>query len=425
MKKKIVTMLLAVVMALSVTACGEKEVVSTNYEDFEDGEKDKDKDTDESETKETEEETKEVENGPEVRLGGDFDEGYEGYEYLYCEMLMTESKENQETGKMESQKLYVFIPNGDYSSVNRDTAYADSLGVNFRVSLNPYIRYDAEDYLPEENLAKFLEDEYDAFYSTQYRDLVVSGVEKADDGVRATANYCYYDEWNDTFIPIYCTYYLVELSKDMTVLVEVEVDAENVTGKTDALLAELEDFYGFDVDWDKDAAEKKLSAFLASGAADVNEIATGFLICELPAGWKQDYGYGDYSVYAYAPDGDVDAAGCVITFDYEYMGLDSFDIEDELKTQEDIDSYTAYLEETLGEKVTDVEVTYCGDTKLGKTMKISYKTVDGSYEDNTCVYMATKGDYVYTMQTIALPDCGYDMDAIAESVLANCTVREY
>lgn len=424
MKKKIVTMLLAMVMALSVTACGEKEVVSTNYDDIEEGDKDKDKDTEKNETKETQEETKVDENVPEVRLGVEFDEEYEGYEYLYCEMLMTESEENPETGKMESQKIYVFIPNGDYSSVNRDTAYADCLGVNFRVSLNPYIRYNAEDYLPEENLAKFLEDEYDAFYSTQYRDLVVSDVESTGDGVRATANYCYYDEWNNQFIPIYCTYYLVELSKDVTVLVEVEIDSEEVTGKTPALLAELESFYGFDIDWDKDAAQKKLEAFLASGEADVNEISTGFLICELPEGWKQDYGYGDYSVYAYAPDGDVDAAGCVITFNYEYMGLDSFDVAEELQTQEDIDSYTAYLKETLGEKVKDIEVSYCGETNLGNTMKISYKTVDGDYEDSTCVYMATRGDYVYTMQTIALPDCGYDMDAIAQNVLDNCTVRE-
>ena len=106
MKKKIVTMLLAMVMALSVTACGEKEVVSTNYDDIEEGDKDKDKDTEKNETKETQEETKVDENVPEVRLGGEFDEEYEGYEYLYCEMLMTESEENPETGKMESQKLF-------------------------------------------------------------------------------------------------------------------------------------------------------------------------------------------------------------------------------------------------------------------------------------------------------------------------------
>ena len=426
MKKKIITVLLAMVMALSVTACGEKEIVSTDYEDMEDKEKDDTKETEETdadETKETEEDEKKPASG--VVLGGVFEEDYDGFEFLYCEMLMTESEENEETGKKESKKLNVFIPNGEYSSVNRDTAYADDLGVSFRVSLNPYIQYEQENYTVEENLEQFLADEFDAFYSTEFKGLEISPVEVNGDSARATVSYCYYDEWNEQYIPYFCTYYLTELSNDMTVLVEVEINSEDVTGKTDGMLSELESFYGFDIEWDESAAQTKLDAFLASGDADVNMVSTGFLLFELPAGWEQDYDYGDYSEYAFAPDGDVDAAGCVISFSQEYMGDDSFDIENELQSEEDIASYTAYLEETLGEEVTDVAVSYYGETNIGKMMKISYKTVDDDYEDITCVYMATMDSYAYMIQTIALPDCGVDMNAVVEGVLASCTLRTY
>mgnify|MGYP003294116146 CR=1 FL=1 len=181
MKKKIVMVLLAMTMAFSVTACGSiKDVVSTKYEDEKDedeDEKDEDdgkedskqdleeikedndnkennddkEDNDTDETKDNEDEEKKPVSG--VVLGGEFDKDYDGFEYIYCETLMTESEENESTGKMESESLLVFIPKADYASVNRDTAYAEDMGVDFRVTLNPYIRYEEEDYLPEENLA--------------------------------------------------------------------------------------------------------------------------------------------------------------------------------------------------------------------------------------------------------------------------------
>lgn len=44
-----------------------------------------------------------------------------------------------------------------------------------------------------------------------------------------------------------------------------DVSADEVTGKTPELLEELEAFYQFEIDWDKDAAQKKLEDYEASG----------------------------------------------------------------------------------------------------------------------------------------------------------------
>ena len=435
MKKKVVMILLALTMALSVTACSSKEVVSTDYEDAENS-KDEDKDA-EKEEKDSEKEEKEDKEADETKdtkddeekpvssvvLGGEFEEDYNGFEYIYCETLMTESEENKETGKMESQKLQVFIPKGDYASVNRDTAYAEKLGVDFRITLNPYIRYDAEEYLPEENLAYYLEYNYDPFYHTDCRDIEISEVQELENGAYATVKYCYYDRWEENYIPIFCTYYLKELSKDVSVLVEIEVNAEDVTGKTDYLLEELESFYEIDVAWDKAEAQAKLDKFLATADTGTITVSTGFLLFELPAGWEQDYDYKNYMATAYAPDGDVDRTGCVIDIEREYMGSDSFDMADAMATEEDISAYRDYLKESLGDTAKDIVVEYYGETNFGNALKFSFRTVDGDYEDNTVVYLVTNGDYLYSIEAIAVSGCTEDVFTIAENILATGTVK--
>ncbi|MGN1147004.1 MAG: hypothetical protein ACI4TB_01190 [Lachnospiraceae bacterium] len=433
MKKKIVMVMLCMVMALSATACGMETVLSgqteTEESDKDRDDKDDDKDEDKDETKtEDKDETKEDEKDVEpekpvsgVVLGGEFEQDYDGFEYLYCETLMTESKENETTGKMESQSLNVFIPIGDYSSVNRDTAYSDKMGVEFRVTLNPYIRYDEDDYLPEENMQYYLDYEYDEFYCTNYKNVTLSEVEEAGDGVRACASYFYYDKWDDAYIPVYTTYFLRELSKDMEVLVEVEIHGDSTTGKTDALIAELEEFYGFDIAWDAKKAESDLEAFLATGVSDTQTVSTGYLLFELPMGWEQDYNYGDYSNYAYAPDGDASSAGCVISITREYMGMDSFDVSEFLKNEEETKEYLA---ETLGETASNIEIEDYGTTCLGNAVKVSFETKDGSYEDMNNVYFISNDDYVYTVVATAVSGCPEDVFTMTEEILANGKVKE-
>ena len=419
MKRKVASIITIGLCYLSLSACG-KEFISTNNDK---NEKMTNMDY-ETRSLETRSETgsnsleQDIEEVKGVFLGGDFETDYDGFTYLYCEELSTETTQNETTGKMEKQEIPVFIPIGDYSSVNRDTAYSEKMGVDFRVSLNPYIRYDGTDYLVSENLQYFLESEYDPFYSTDYKNLHISEIENTKDGAIATVSYCYYDQWNETYIPQYVTYYLNEVSKDITVLVEVKVDLAEATGKTPELLAELEEFYGFDIEWDEKEAKDMVEQFLADKDHQNETFSTGYLMFSLPSDWDRDYEYGNYSEYAYAPAGDAAFAGCVISFSREYMGSDSFNITDVLSSEEETEAYMEYLREILGEGVKQIDISDYGNTCMGNAIKVTYEITD-DMQGNVQWYMITDEDYAYSMQVVTLSDCDIDLSEIAENILKN------
>ena len=420
MKKKLIAGLLALAAALSVSACG------LGGEGFGDRESRRDRDTVESADEDEsgdqvdlEEESDAAQAEPDdsgesssqCTLGLEVDSDYDGFTYLYCETLMTESKENSETGKMESKSLNVFIPKGDYTSVNRDRAYTDYLGVDFTVALNPYIRYDQDDYLPEENLEYYLESEYDPFYYTDFKAIEVSGVEKEGPGTKATVKYCRYNSWDQEYIPVFATHYLVELTDDLTVLVDIKINYDEVTGKTAQLLQELSDFYGIDIEWSKEEAEKKLEAFLESPEADTNIVSTGYMIFELPKGWGQDWNWSDdYSDYCFAPDGDAQFAECVITVKREYQGSGSgFDVAQIVNSQEKMDEFAAMLEQ-MNELGLDIAAESYGDTVLGPALKLTTKVSYDDYDEYEEDYYMSYDGYMYYLQV------NYTTDTIVENI---------
>ena len=103
-----------------------------------------------------------------------------------------------------------------------------------------------------------MESSYDPFYTTEYRDLVVSKAKKVGkNAARATAEYCLHDDYDDCYETIFVTCYYTELDNGQKIFVETMVYADDVTGKTPELIEELEKFYQFDIDWDADRAAQK------------------------------------------------------------------------------------------------------------------------------------------------------------------------
>lgn len=421
MKRKILTLILAICVAMSATGCGESKGTFKYQIDEDMAEDIESEETEEKETTiELEEETKKTKKTGAV-LGGD-EENFDEYEYLYDEILMTESEENEESGKMESKKVTILLPIDDYTSVNRDYAYSNKLGVNFRVSLNPRFQYKQEDYLLSENLQAFLDSEFDEYYSTDYKDLVISEVEELDDNrVRATANYVEYDKWDEVYKPVYNTYYVVELEKDLSVLVEVEVDLAEVTGKTQQLIEELETFYEFDIDWDQAVAEKKVEDFLANDTGDTDSFSTGYLMFDLPKNWDEDRDFGDYSVDAYAPDGDSAFAECVVVIAREFMS-EEMDVTMLLKDEE----YTKeYLTELIGESITNLTLEDAGDTAIGTTVKVSFDAEEEGSTFHYVYYFSGKDYYMYTIYAIQTEKATEDAIAVAEDIVANGKLKKY
>jgi len=451
MKKKILLCMILCCLSMALFGCTSKDIMDAVAEkkaasqtkeeeevEVEAEEKEETKEAEKEEAKEDEEEVKEEAKEEEAKeeekeevkeekkasdtpvLGDEDAEDYEGFEYLFGEVLMTDAEENEETGKKERHKLSVFIPDDDYASVSGSRAYADYLGVDFEVELAPYIRYDEEDYLMEENLQYYLENNYDPFYSTDYKDLVISDVEViSDTECRATVEYCYYNSWDDSYETIFATYYLAEMEKGVNVLVEIKVQEEGVTGKTPALLEELEQFYQFEIDWDADRAAQKREDYLASGGD--NKYSTGYLVFELPANWSEVRDGVDYDEHVYAPEGDVNFSGCMISFYREFL---SYDEEiDVTAFVNNADETEVLLEEALGMDVSNFSVELV-DTVFGETAKLTYTATSDDLSGNGETYFVGDGYYFYTIQSFAMEEATEDPAVVLYDILQNGEVND-
>ena len=370
----------------------------------------------EDEEKESKKKSKKKASG--AVLGSDEAEGYEGFEYLYEELLMTDTEENEETGKKERKSLIVFIPDDDYATASGNYAYANSMGVNFRVELEPYLRYDAEDYLPEENLQAYMDASYDPFYTAEYKDLVISEVEAIDGtSARCTAEYCEYDKWEETYHTTFATYYLTELENGYTVLVTVEINDADTTGKTTGLIDELAQFYQFEIDWDADRAEQKRLAYAENETE--NTYSTGNMLFELPSGWKEDSELSDYETMVFAPEGSAEQSGCMVSVYEEYLGYDEeLDLESIIA-----EDGKAELEEGMNAKVSNYNAEIC-ETGLGEAAVISYSISDGEYSADGVMYFLSCDGYAYTMQALQTNEAAEDPFIVLDGILSTAQVRE-
>ena len=400
------------------TKKSKKSEEDVNEEDTKDEEEQEDEDAkDEDSKKDSKKKSKKKATG--IVLGSDEAEGYDGFTHLYEEILMTDTEENKETGKKERKSLTVFVPDDDYATASGNYAYANSMGVNFRVELEPYLRYDAEDYLPEENLEAYMESSYDPFYTTDYKDMVISDVEVVGDGAaRCTVEYCEYDKWDEVYHTIFATYYLAELENGYTVLVEIEVDDAEVTGKTAALLDELSQFYQFEIDWDADRAKQKREAYAANETE--NRYSTGSMMFDLPLNWKEDTDLSDYETMVFAPEGDTEFYGCMISVYQDYLSYD-----EELDLEALIEAYGKDdLEDSMEATVTDCHAELV-ETALGETAKISYSVTDGDDEAYGVIYILSANGYAYTMQALMTEDALEDPFIVLDGILSTATVREW
>ncbi|MBD5480775.1 MAG: hypothetical protein HDR14_16095 [Lachnospiraceae bacterium] len=428
MKKRLILLLLAAITALSMGACG-KEAVETGRDNPKQSEDEieKEKGQKEDRTEGSREEAGNGENRQEtgekedaasssgVRLGGDFDEKYDGFSYLKCETLIL--KPDEYRGITEEKELKIFLPVGDYASVNENSGYADSRGVNMKVTLAPYLRWDDDEHTLEEDLAFDVEMNYDEFYRTEMYDLELSKIETTENGARCVAKYCYYDRWTDSYIPVYCTYYLTKVG-DEKVLVEVEINMMDAADDMEKMLAELEEFYDFDIAWDAKEAQKKLDDFIAAGVPDTRRVSTGYLVFEIPKDWEADYSYG-YEVNSYAPGGSVAEAGCGISITREYMGLDRLDITEMLSSQEAIDQYMADFQESTGYDMEDMKIEYYGSTCLGEAMIFTFMAEYEESKNEGAMFLITDENYFSVMIVTAFPDKFESTMEVAENILAN------
>lgn len=323
---------------------------------------------------------------------------YDGFTYLYQEILTTESKKNEETQKMENESLVVYLPQDEYASVQRSRAYTNKMGMRFTVDIQPHFQYQEEDYTLAENLDYYLEMTYDPDY-VDYAGLEVGKAveDQASKSVQAAVSYCEYDIVEEKPTAVLCTYFLKQLDSGLKVLVSTEIRSIEATGKLPELLDELESFYGFRPEWDPAAAEKKLSETKVpsetAGNTDPTSSASSFPDMEentsaaknadgtftvsnvtfsLPAGWEME-AEGEA---LFAPDGDSDFAGCAIMVMQQYNGTTSSDFNAFQENPEILESLLqTYVKASLEEdSYGDMDLKLCEKSPFGMAIKMNMES---------------------------------------------------
>lgn len=428
LQKKLLVCLLLMGMVLPLGACGsaaEKAMQALEEKKRELGQTVKEEPAEEASAEDSEEDIdiEEMPAGFDHPVLGDEDiADYDGFEYLYCENLRTQSVKDEETGRMESYSLDVFIPQDDFVYVNMDLAAGDKLGVFFQIELNPIIRREAEDYLISEDLQHYVEMEFDPFYSDGTKDVVISEPEEIDRSTaRQTVEYLCYNQYTDYLAPVFSTYYLKELEDGRMVLARFDVSADEVTEETPELLEELEAFYQLDIDWDQDAAWKKLEDYKASGGDDT--FATDFVMFTLPDGWDKDYDVSSYDSFVYAPEGDAVNAQCFIMLQKEYMGYGEMDGVD-LSDEESLNGLAEMVKEQYGASG-EIKASYYGDTCLGEAVLVEMSAqVQEGFTGVYNLYLIFDQSNMYEIMAVAGDGAEGNPFVVAEDILQNGQVHD-
>ena len=402
MKRKIIAALLAAIMVTSVTACGNTQPNASELTTGrsvvldEDGDTEKPDETEKEEEKETEEEKPEEKEDNKdktaakgVVFGSDESKGYDGFEYLMEELIST-----SDTKSGNKASFSVFVPEDDYPSVSGSSARSDRMGVSFEVDLEPYLQYNAQDYTVAENLEEFVEDEFS--YSTYKYGIEIGDVEEIDDDTATClVSYMDYDSYDDEYSPVYELYKLQDIGDGVTVLFTVSIDAEETTGKTQALLAELSSFYQMDIDWDDSFAEAKRTAFENSDEYNADAFNLVYMSFELPDGWEKDERNSTYSEPVFAPGGNARTANGYIQISKEFSSDDYVEalLDDPAYTEE-------ALQSSMGDEVSDVKVEAMEDTFMGRVAKVEMNVYDDDIDGNG-IGIVYYGYYDYTMYMIA------------------------
>ena len=404
MKNKVIAAFLAASMVFGLTACGsatptasdvtgdrEKTKEEAEDEEVEEETEEEAEKTEEEETEEVEEETKSSAKG--VVFGSKEASGYTDFAYLMEAIIAT-----SETKSGEKASYSVYIPDDDYSSVSGSRARSSRMGVTFEVDIAPYLQYEAEDYTVAENLEEYVTSTME-YASSSYYGITVGEVEELSDGSAVCeVSYMDYDSYDDAYYPFYEQYNLKEMEDGIYSLTVVEINADETTGKTSALVEELESFYQIDINWDENFADAKRAEFENSEEFNPDAFNLGFMSFELPEGWEKDEDESSYDEYVFAPDGNYALADVAITVTNDWS---SDDVVSMLLSDEE---YTkTYFESYFDGMTNDIKVEDMGETFMGRTAKI---TIEASTDDGaaTLTYYMGQQDsdvniiYVYSWE---------------------------
>lgn len=415
MKKRILTFMLALSLALSVTACSNSNTddAMSALEDRAGREERKEKPQTGSTQEETEESTQSRKRDA-VAFGEEC-AGYRGFLYLQEEKILKEAADG-ETETEEADYLTIFIPQDEYASVEDNYCYAYSNGIRFSMDTDPYI-YTEASASPAQKLEEYEQYELDETLTQNAENLRVDDtVQISDHAAFVNTSYTVYNTYSEAFETYFATYYYMGTQEYQTII-EVTVCSDEMTEKTAEIMEELESFYGFESKWDDPEEQRAQEEFRKEEKnIEFGKVSTGFLMFTLPRTWFRDIYAGNYEEYVYALGGDAAAAGGQILITRIYTGETEESMTSSLKDP----AYREVLMETIfGEEIATGQIVDYGDTCIGDTVKIIGSSTEEDMTYLYDVYLAGKEDYLYMIMTMEREDAHLAVSAIAENILAN------
>ncbi|MCM1388231.1 MAG: hypothetical protein NC231_12955 [Bacillus sp. (in: Bacteria)] len=298
--------------------------------------------------------------------------GYQDFTYLTEELIST-----SKTASKEEKTFCVYIPKEGNPRVSKASARSEEAGVYVKVDLEPYLQYQSENYSIRANLQKYIDGEMD--YYENYHDVMIGNIEEIEDGAVCEVSYMEYDSYEDAYTPYYAVYSLYDLGDNVTALVTLFVNADNMTQETGKIIEELSSFYQMDISWDESFAQTRREKFENKYR---NVYTVDCLTFNLPDGWEIDEEVSDEYETFFAPDGDSQLLGLCI-----YEAEEAFGVVDVML--ENTDEMQEMLEEELGSEWTTI--TDAGITFLGRTVVVE-TTIYSEDGNGTAVYYIAEDD---------------------------------
>lgn len=368
-------------------------------------------------------------NMPQPTLGEDA-EGYGGFTYL----------QSYSFGE-EGGNSVLYLPKDSAAYVGETCMICKTEGVEVTLNYNPLYSDDIKGKSLKHKLDYTMGIEYSDIYTDDYKNLEIADITAlGDKAVISEASYLTEDEEQKGFVANWLQYYLVELEDGREFRAVIRVSSDQETANTEAVLAELEQYFAVDLTYESGILQSKIDNYNPSDAElarmDGTIVEMGALEFVLPKFWIRseiaeelaktslmESEYDVVEVYAEASDAkSMDFNTYIVVAQMpsnissgEFGTLDKGDIEILERLYEEL-----FLQQYPGMNVE----TNAYPSDLGFVIEVDMSGLDG-LDGLTCVI--ARGDKMYVVMGTCIESNEADAKEIREimkDVIANAQVAK-
>ncbi|MDD6570918.1 MAG: hypothetical protein PUF12_00890 [Thermoflexaceae bacterium] len=281
--------------------------------------------------------------------------------------------------------LLITAPKSGTESSNGNELKVIRDGVCIEFIMNPKVRSGQEDYPVYERLRIQIESRYGG-NNPAYGDLMMGAIEDISmESARTEVSYV--DTSEKQAKAFDTTWYLIDLNKEKTLLLHVDISYADVTKETDDIIRELEAYYDIDILYDESGAKTKLSAYEENNKPEMKTVSYGTISFELPEDWKIDSKYSNSSMTNYSPSGTDGSGYGIYAAQYTY----EFNLDKNIYFEQK-DTVEKLLIGSTDLTLSDFEIVDAGQTFLGDSVKVTYTISFQGISLKYTAYIGVKGN---------------------------------